>query len=854
MIYLKFNKELGQYLLLSDTRLPNVFLDQINKFSFKKVDNKILYTIKDFSSTAYLLLNLYKTHPELCSFPEDVVKHLNDKSSVIDNPMITLEKDKKHIGISCPMLPFYLNLMKKIGGAEKTYTYYTIAMSRAFDIIRLLTNFKTFLPSFGVSDEVRNEILSSPLDKDRISHLYKTDLINLFSVHYAYKKDENNFYKAGYKTLSDLITNQPIRYIDKTHLTKEFSWKKNDPIIILGKILSKVDIKGQHASFQILVPGNHMTLDVIFFRRLWMLNQFNVGDSVLVMGNFYYGNRVSGTSMDSLVEANNIPIVPIYHQSQKNGITTKLLMSATHEALDRITPHKESFAPYFDKCGYLQIIEAFNELHFPTSTDNYKTALNALAFYELTYMQLVIKNRKLKEEKSKGLSKKRVSGKAFDGAINGFKWPLTEAQQQALLAIDKRLSSDSAEQILLSAEVGSGKTLIAQLTCLQAVDAGFQAVLAAPTEVLAQQLYSTFVDLLAGIPAQNRPTIVYLSGKTKNKDKKLILESIKYGETDIVVGTHSVISNKVKYKNLGVVCVDEQQKFGSAQREALLTSRDDKLVPDLLTQTATPIPRSTAQAFYGDIDIITMEGRPNGRKPVKTEWIKEDPTDIVNDKNNVIWKDMEAEAKLGHKTFIVVPMVYDNPKMSVSSVQATYKALKKNYPDLDIEYAHGQMKQDSQDKHMNHFRKKGDVLIASTVIEVGIDVPEATRMIVLSADRMGASSLHQIRGRVGRNDIPSKCYLISDNDSKQSQTRLQALVDTNNGFKIAQIDLKTRGEGDLFGLRQAGDSQFKFASLVDNSDLIAPAKELSDKIYNGAYRDLALMDAKYVLSLNKEEV
>lgn len=839
------------YEVESDSRLPEMFLSQVNKFVYSNKNGKSIYVMKNFPSTAYLLFHLNKKHPELCSIDDKSLTMITEKAKLIDDPVISMFDDK-HIGISCPLLPFYLKQMKSIGGYSRSYTLYTVPFSRAHDVIRILTKINTFLPGFTLTDEVKTHLFLPLLRNNSISDLYRTSVAQLYSVHFAYRVNEENFFKANYKYLSDLLINRPLRYIDKTQITDKFSWKKGDPVVLIGKITNKTNIKNQHAQFDIITGKNNLALSVIFFRRFWMLDKFNIGDTVLIIGNFYYQNNISGSSMDSLAEANSIPIVPIYSQSQKNGVSTRLLMSATHEILDRTKLHPD-IAPYLNNSKYMPILKAFHELHFPSNIENYKIALNALAFYELTYMQLEILHKKNTDQKAKGLSKKRVAGKAYDGAINGLPWDLTPAQKKALVDIDKRLSSPSAEQILLSAEVGSGKTLIAQLTCLQSVDAGYQAVLAAPTEVLAQQLYETFVKLLNGIPSEHRPTITYLSGKTKIKDKNEIIHSIEYGDTDIVVGTHSVLNNNIKYHNLGVVCVDEQQKFGSAQRENLLSVRNDGHQPDLLTQTATPIPRSTAQAFYGDIDIITMEGKPKGRLPVDTKWVKEDPDDLLDDKNNAIWKDMVHEAKLGHKTFIVVPMVYDNSKISAASVQNTYKKLTKEFPDLDIEYAHGQMKQELQDKHINHFRKKGDVLVASTVIEVGIDIPEATRMIILSADRLGASSLHQIRGRVGRNSIPSKCFLVSNNSSKQSNARLQGLVDTDNGFKIAQIDLKTRGEGDLFGLRQAGDSQLKFVSLVDDSELIKPARQLAQKIYDSKYKERALNDAKYVLSINEED-
>lgn len=809
--------------------------------------------MENLASTAYLLLNLIYTHPELCIVDDDTFNFIKERANVISDPIISLD-DNTHIGINIPMLPFYLNLMNTVSAVQKTYTYYTIPFTRAFDAVRLLTGLQTFLPAFKLTPEAEAVFNVFPMKNDNVSEMYKTDVANLMSVHYAYKKNEDNFHDAKYMTISDLLNNQPLRYVDKTAITKNLSWKKNDPVILMGRITGIQEIKGQHVKFFITASNlNNAELEVMFYRRIWMSKKFKQGENVLIMGKFYYGTTITGESIDSLVEASNIPIVPIYSQSPKNGITTKLLMSATHEAIDKLKLPGHNIAPYFNDLPGMNMMEAYTELHFPTNIDNYKKALNALALYELIYMQLQIHHKKVTTEKAQGIVKQRVAGKAYDKALEGLPFELTEYQKAALQKIDSKLSSPSAEQLLLSADVGAGKTLVAQLTCLQAVDAGYQAVLAAPTEVLAQQLYNTFKRLLDGIPASIRPSIAYMSGRTKAKTKENILKSIEYGETSIIVGTHSVLSSKVPYYNLGVICIDEQQKFGSGQREELLRPNKNGGVPDLLTQTATPIPRSTAQAMYGDIDVITMNGRPEGRHPIDTQWIKEDPDKYIGKKTTPMMKDIQAEVEAGHKVFVVVPMVYDNAKVSASSVQTTYKTLQKKFPDWDIEYAHGQMKPESQDKHIKHFRDKGDVLVASTIIEVGIDVPEATRMIILSADRLGASSLHQIRGRVGRNDLPSKCYLVSDNESDKSKSRLQALVDTQNGFKIAEIDLKTRGQGNLFGLRQAGDSQFNFLGQVDHTNLIKPAHDFALNIYNSKYQKTALKDAYYSLSLDKEE-
>ena len=356
------------------------------------------------------------------------------------------------------------------------------------------------------------------------------------------------------------------------------------------------------------------------------------------------------------------------------------------------------------------------------------------------------------------------------------------------------------------------------------------------------------------MPKDKKPTIAFLGGKVKAKEKREILKYVKSGDIDILIGTHSVLNNKIEFRNLGLIIIDEQQKFGKAQREALLDARSDGLKPDLLAQTATPIPRSTAQAFYGDIDLISLYGKPEGRIEIVTEWIKESPKEITKDKKHKVWRDIEEEVNKGHQAFVVVPMVHESKKMDSASVEGAYKDLKKSLPNLKIGFTHGSLKKADQHDVMEKFRNNElDVLVASTVIEVGVDVPNATRIVVLSADRMGASSLHQIRGRVGRSNLPSTCYLVSEGNTVTSQKRLQALVDSADGFEIAKVDLETRGEGDLFGDRQAGDStSLRFSNLIDHSKLVADAQRIAKNIYESEYKDLAVRDAQAILGKEEE--
>ena len=294
------------------------------------------------------------------------------------------------------------------------------------------------------------------------------------------------------------------------------------------------------------------------------------------------------------------------------------------------------------------------------------------------------------------------------------------------------------------------------------------------------------------------------------------------------------------------MCFDEQQKFGVNHRTSILSSREDKRAPDFMMQTATPVPRSTAQVFYGDMDMIELPEKPAGRLPIKTEWLLERPQDVLDQIAHPIWEDVQEEAKKGNQTFIVTPLVNDSESIDAASVKKTHEVLQNGaLSNLRIGIVHGQMKTDAAKEAMEGFRNKEfDVLVASTSVEVGVDVPEATRVIVLSADRLGASSLHQIRGRVGRSDKPSKCTLISLGETENSQRRLQSLVDSDNGYEIAQVDLETRGEGALFGVEQSGGSVLRFGSILTHRHLVEAASKEADRILSSPLSELAIRDAK----------
>lgn len=834
-------------------RTQNKLADKITKefpqFQEEYHNNSWLYTFTTYPNMSFALRALLAAYPDTFTAETDALIVIRDGSELSTMPILSLYHTEKHVKITCPPLNYYLDLVSAVGASNQGMNTYTVPIARAFDVIRAVEVTQSYLPGFVIAKNLK-DVLVEPLEgfNGTISSLFEIPLTELHAAARAYRVKPENWHNHNYYSVADFLVTQPQRYIDKTQISSFFDLEKGMPVNFIGKIVDKQLINYRHTRFDIAV-GNTV-FQCMYYYRTWMYDKFNINDEVLLMGEYAGGVKITGQSLESIVEAQALDIVPIYAQSPKNNITSKIILNTVYEAIARIKPHVDELDFYINKSEMpMSLGKAIQEMHFPTSSYSYVEALETLALYEMTYLQLLIIHRKANEVKAKGIPKPYIQGGYFDAMVSSLPWELTNAQKSGLRKMNEYMSTDTAEQVLLTADVGSGKTLVAQLSCMQALDNGYQSVLAGPTEVLAIQLYDTFIEAIDRMPEDKRPSVAFLGGKMKAKERRELLKYIKSGDIDIVVGTHSVLNANIEYNNLGLVVIDEQQKFGTAQREALLESRDDGRKPDLLAQTATPIPRSTAQAFYGDIDMIQLDGKPPGRIKVVTEWIKDKPNDVTKNKDHPMWEDIRKEVEKGHQVFVVVPMVYESKKMDSASVEGAYKDLKKTLKGIPIGYTHGSLKKADQHEAMRAFREnETKVLIASTVIEVGVDVPNATRMVVLSADRLGASSLHQIRGRVGRSNLPSTCYLVSEGKTASSKKRLQALVDSDDGFDIAKVDLQTRGEGDLFGLRQAGESSLRFASLVDHSKFVSQAQRLANDIYNSRYRDVALKDAKAILS------
>lgn len=846
----------GNFILFAGQSISSSDFQNITGIKESYVEDLYRYEARATDLNVFVLASFLKGE-RVGGLKEDILE-LKRISGTVALPIAKMTADRKHVEITAPNIRAYRELFQKVN-AYPTKAGYRIDISRVLDLEAISASLDTKLPKVTFDKEVlqlnREPIVGfdGTLESLKLLPLGSLNVISSNSQSWkALKTSQKTLEEkmADFKvnSLHDLLFWLPRRYIDKSKPQEIRNLLEGESCTIVGRVKSSSDMpNGMGVAFEIETEARE-SIRVSFFRQNWLRAKFTIGQEVLVTGKFSWWMQkpqLNGSSIEHSEEAAVLPIVPIYKQSEAKGITTNLLMAANRELLSRIKTI--NLPVYFRQAGRMDYCEALTELHFPTSLDRHYEAVDTLAYYELVYMQLIIQEAKEKSEVRPGLTQVSSERKLQVKAIKSLPFELTKSQKRAVVEMNKKLANEAPSSTLLNADTGSGKTVVAQLACLRAVEAGHQAVLLGPTDILGRQLYATFEKLVKQLEALGETVrIAYLGGNMKVRDKKPILKAIKDGEIDVVIGTHAVLADSVEYKSLGFVAIDEQQKFGAEQRTKLLNSRTDNCVPDLLMQSATPIPRSTAQVFYGDMDMIELKEKPPGRIPIVTEWLEEDPVEISQQLVNPLWTDLRNEAAKGNQIFVITPMVSDSDKIDAASVEKTFKNLKEiSLPGLRIAYAHGQMKGDEQKIVMEEFRaKKYDVLVASTVVEVGVDIPDATRVVILSADRLGASSLHQIRGRVGRNSKPSKCYLVSLGKTENSQLRLQSLVDSEDGFEIAKVDLAIRGEGKMFSVEQSGRSEMIFASLSKHGDRITEAKDEAKRILKSPFRALALQDGK----------
>ena len=637
-------------------------------------------------------------------------------------------------------------------------------------------------------------------------------------------------------TYQDLLSFFPYRYVDKTKYYKinEINNTKSE-IQLIGKIVDLYE-SGSPRKRRLIAKVKDDTgfIELVWFKsHKWIKESLVLNKNYIIYGkpNIFNGIYNIPHPELELYKRENLkyrssldPVYPSTENLIKRGITNKVIRNIVKELLLEIkSKFVESIPEYIIKeYKLLDKNSAIINIHLPKSNQILSEAIKRLKFEELFYFQLqLIKKNISRKEKIKGYSFEKV-GNTFNSFYNNhLNFSLTNAQKRVLKEIRRDLGSNAQMNRLLQGDVGSGKTIIAFMATLIAIDNNFQACIMAPTEILSAQHYNNFKDICKLLNI----SIQILTGSTKPLEKRRIYNELENGELKILIGTHALIQDKVKFKNLGIAIIDEQHKFGVAQRSKLW--KKNTLPPHILIMTATPIPRTLAMSVYGDLDISVIDELPPGRKNIITVHRKE------NSRLKVI-RFLRDEILKGRQAYIVYPLIKESEKMDYKDLIDGFDSLSRDFPlpEYQISIVHGKMKPEDKDYEMQRFISgTTDILVSTTVIEVGVDIPNASVMIIESAERFGLSQLHQLRGRVGRGTHESYCILMSGNKTtNDSKIRINTMVKSNDGFEIAEKDLEIRGPGNLMGTQQSGIIPLKIANLVSDKNMISTIRDYVKKI------------------------
>ena len=615
-------------------------------------------------------------------------------------------------------------------------------------------------------------------------------------------------------TIDDLLTYYPFRYdtLKRTDLLNPREDLNNKKIVLDGKVDSLVLTnhfrKVNKLSFRITTIYGKM--GVVIFNRAFLLNSLKIGTNIVVIGKYDKQNNILVAS-DILFKTlgKKEEIIPVYHLT--SGLTSNTLRKFINEGLATYKDQVIDNIPEYliDKYNFSSKKFALSIVHNPSDKEKLEEVLNRLRYEELFEFMFKINYLKFKRKKENLGIKRDVDIKKLDSAIKTLAFELTEDQLKTTYDIVEDLSSEKQMNRIIQGDVGSGKTIVSFLAIYYNFLSGYQSALMAPTEILAIQHYNNLKELNF---AKNL-RIELLVGKLKKKEKEDIYKAIENKEVDVVIGTHAIIQEGLKYHNLGLVITDEQHRFGVNQRANL---RNKGNYPDVLYMSATPIPRTYALTIYGDMDISSIKKMPKGRKPVET-IIKSEAE--IKDVLEMMYKELVNN----HQIYVISPLIEESDNSDLNDVEKIENNMKKAFGSkFNVGVMHGKMKSAEKELIMQEFKqKKIDILVSTTVIEVGVDVENATIIVIFDADRFGLSTLHQLRGRVGRSSLESKCILISNTDKE----RLNIMTKTTDGFKISEEDFKLRGSGDLFGTKQSGDMSFKLANLKRDYNLLIDAKK-----------------------------
>ena len=641
--------------------------------------------------------------------------------------------------------------------------------------------------------------------------------------------------EIGVRTLRDMLYHFPFRYIDRSKIYKIGELNEANTAGGYIQIRARVTGKnffgeGRSQRFVLYVSDDTGKAELIWFRGIkWVENKFELGREYLIFGRpSFYRSELSLVHPEvepievAMMRKDRAALQGIYSTTERlaTAMGAKGLHAIINKVLERVAGNVEEYMPAYlrERYGLISLEQALINIHQPQSAYMLKQAQYRLKFDELFGIQLNIQSLRSERTTARaGFHFGRV-GALFNAFYNTrLPFPLTKAQQRVIKEIRTDTVSGCQMNRLLQGDVGSGKTVVALISMILAVDNGYQACMMAPTEILARQHYATIVKMAGDIGLR----IGVLTGTTKAKERREILAALAAGEIDILVGTHALLEDRVQFSNLGFVVIDEQHRFGVEQRSRLWTKNNNP--PHILVMTATPIPRTLAMMLYGDLDISIIDELPPNRRPIKTVHYYESA-------RLRLFGFMREQIAQGRQVYIVYPLIKESEKADYANLEQGFANIVRDFPlpQYRVAACHGKMKPEDKEESMRQFKSgQADILVATSVIEVGVDVPNATVMVIESAERFGLAQLHQLRGRVGRGANQSYCILLSDEKlSKESRTRLEAMCETTDGFRLAELDLQLRGAGDINGTQQSGEViDFKIANLAQDNQILQVAQQ-----------------------------
>lgn len=636
------------------------------------------------------------------------------------------------------------------------------------------------------------------------------------------QKRAESLASLGIHTIEDLLTYYPFRYedIQERNLTEIQDQEKVTlkGLVVSPPVLSRFGYKKSRLQFRMM--QDHAVFNVSFFNQPYLKDKIILSEEIAVYGK-WDSKRKALSGMKVLGSQTLDDFSPIYHVNKSIRQTT--LVDLIKKGFDEYGDFVEENLPYtlVEKYRLLDRQTAVRSMHFPKNHEENHQAKRRVVFEEFFLFQMQLQGLKHAEKSEKNGIEVLYDVQKLKEFTQSLPFELTDAQKRVTNEICRDLRSPQHMQRLLQGDVGSGKTVVAAIALYAAVTAGFQGALMVPTEILAQQHMESFVQLFS-----DKLSVALLTGSTKAKERRELLERLESGKIDVVIGTHALIQEGVEFKNLGLVITDEQHRFGVNQRKVL---REKGWRPDVLFMTATPIPRTLAITAYGEMDVSIIDELPAGRIPIETRWIRTPQLDSVLE-----WT--RKELGKGHQMYVICPLIEESEALDVKNAVEIYEKLSDLFaPEYEVGLLHGKMKNQEKERIMEDFKEnQTQILVSTTVIEVGVNVPNATVMLIMDADRFGLAQLHQLRGRVGRGSDASFCILVANPKNEMGVERMKIMTETNNGFVLSEKDLELRGPGEVFGFRQSGLPQFAIADLVADGNILEVARDEATQIWQKA--------------------